>query len=201
MLTINKQLITATATSTGVSSSDQQLEEMIGYCIAAIWTAGSPAVKNFVAADVSVADNTITIAAHGYLTGLKVALSGTNLPTGLSATDYYIIKVDVNTIKLATSQALALAGTAVDITGQGTTNDAALTPAVLAGTIKLQGSVSAQNATSITYFDITSSSQAISASGSYYWNVDAAYYNHLRVVSAITAGQATVEARMNAKGV
>ena len=45
----------------------------------------------------------------------------TTLPAGLSlATDYYVIKVTDTTIKLATSYANAVAGTAIDITSAGT---------------------------------------------------------------------------------
>lgn len=49
--------------------------------------------------------------------GQAVALTTTGtLPTGLSATTYYIIRASTTTIKFATSQANANAGTAVDIT-------------------------------------------------------------------------------------
>lgn len=70
---------------------------------------------------VDIDANTITVQGHEYDTAVKGQLTTTgNLPTGLSlATDYYIIKVDANTIKLATSESNALAGTAVDITALG----------------------------------------------------------------------------------
>jgi hypothetical protein len=65
-----------------------------------------------------------TIAAHGLQTGdgpFQVSNSGGALPTGLSAaTDYWVIVVDVNTIKLATSLANALAGTNLLISTDGT---------------------------------------------------------------------------------
>src|SRR5260221_1979544 len=100
-----------------------------------------PPVDTFVAADVTVNPaNTITITAHGYTTGLKVALTGTNLPTGLSATNYWVIRVDADTIKLASSLANAVAGTAVHITGQGATTDATFTPATLSHVGKMQES-------------------------------------------------------------
>lgn len=72
----------------------------------------------FVDADVTPASDTIAESAHGYETGALVRLttSGT-LPAGLAtATDYYVIRVDANTIKLASSLANAEAGIAVDIT-------------------------------------------------------------------------------------
>jgi len=61
---------------------------------------------------------------HSLETGdgpFQVSNSGGALPTGLSAaTDYYVIRVDVRNFKLATSRALALAGTNLSITTDGT---------------------------------------------------------------------------------
>lgn len=56
------------------------------------------------------------------LTGTRVRLTTTTtLPAGLAlATDYYVIKVDDSTFKLATSYANAVAGTAINITDAGT---------------------------------------------------------------------------------
>lgn len=52
--------------------------------------------------------------------GVRVSSSGT-LPAGLAAaTTYYAIRGDSGRIKLATTQAHALAGTAIDITSEGT---------------------------------------------------------------------------------
>ena len=58
-----------------------------------------------------------------WITGMAVALStdGT-LPTGLSATTYYVIRVNSTTIKLATTLANAQAGTAVTFSGNGSGN-------------------------------------------------------------------------------
>lgn len=62
--------------------------------------------------------------AHALKTGdgpVRVSNSGGGLPTGLAAaTDYWVIKVDADNIKLATSQTLAIAGTAINITTNGT---------------------------------------------------------------------------------
>lgn len=66
--------------------------------------------------------NGITLTAHGLVTGNKVTYSnggGTTVVGLTDATDYYVIKVDANTVKLATTYTLALAGTAVDITADG----------------------------------------------------------------------------------
>lgn len=77
---------------------------------------------------ISAVDNTtekITITAHGRSTGDGPAAvfvgSGGVIPGGLApVTDYWVIVVDANTVKLATSSANALAGTAINITSNGT---------------------------------------------------------------------------------
>lgn len=66
--------------------------------------------------------NTFVATAHGMQTGdgpFRLATTGT-LPAGSAVdTDYWIINIDANTIKLATSKANAIALTALDITTAG----------------------------------------------------------------------------------
>jgi len=102
--------------TSGTPSGDRNEE-------AAWWFShNQPAVAaSFLDANVNTSTDTITITAHGFTTGLVVDLyqsGGGALPTGLSAaTAYYVIKVDANNIKLATTAANAFAGTpVVDIT-------------------------------------------------------------------------------------
>lgn len=74
---------------------------------------------DFLDAAVNTGTNVITVTSNDFLhTGQAVVLSnsGGALPTGLSATTYYVIRVTATTIKLATSVDNANAGTAVDIT-------------------------------------------------------------------------------------
>lgn len=84
--------------------------------------AGSLA-ESFAAAAVTTATDLITVASNvdKWITGMKVRATTTGaLPTGLAlATDYFVIRISATTIKLATTLALALAGTAIDITAQG----------------------------------------------------------------------------------
>lgn len=64
----------------------------------------------------------VTCAAHGFVTGDKVQLttSGADLPAGLSvSTDYYIVKIDVNTFYLNTKTGDS-SDDRVDITDAGT---------------------------------------------------------------------------------
>lgn len=80
-----------------------------------------PAAKNFSNTDVNTGTDQITITAHGFFTGLKVQFSGSaTFPAPLTTgVDYYVIRVDANTIKLAVNFADAVAGTAINITGAG----------------------------------------------------------------------------------
>lgn len=92
----------------GLSSATIQIE----------WDVLAASAKTFIDGDVTVGSDSVAETAHGYMTGLEGQLttSGT-LPGGLStATNYYIIRVDADSFKFATSRANAEAGTAVDIT-------------------------------------------------------------------------------------
>ena len=71
---------------------------------------------------VDTSAETITITAHGKATGTPVYYSngsGTTLAGLTNNTAYYCIKVDADTIKLATNLANATAGTAINLTGTG----------------------------------------------------------------------------------
>jgi len=72
----------------------------------------------FIDANVNVATDVITVPTNEYLyTGQQVALTTSGvLPAGLSATNYFIIRVTATTIKLATSRANADDNVAVNIT-------------------------------------------------------------------------------------
>lgn len=78
--------------------------------------------KTFTNSDVNTVAETITITSHGYVTGLAGYLPSTyGTPAPIVGNDtYYIIVVNANTVKLATSYANALAGTPVNLTTTGT---------------------------------------------------------------------------------
>jgi len=71
---------------------------------------------------VSIANDTIQVFDHNYPTAMPVKIYGSNdVPTGIVAgTTYYAIVSDVNNIKLATSAANAIAGTAINLTVDAT---------------------------------------------------------------------------------
>lgn len=87
------------------------------------YTAAFTALVNADDTFTAAADDICTAVAHGLLTGdgpFQLTTTVT-LPAGLSlATNYWVIRLDDDTFSLATSLALALAGTAVDITDAGT---------------------------------------------------------------------------------
>lgn len=87
------------------------------------WVAQGIAASTFTATAATDTCTLVAPATHGQVTGdgpVQLTTTG-GLPAGLStATNYWLIVVDASNVKLATSRALALAGTAVDITTAGT---------------------------------------------------------------------------------
>ena len=91
--------------------------------------------------------------------------------------------------------------------GYSVTIKATESSATLAGTLKLQASNNAladnvnndADANAI-WVDITNSSQAVSGTGSFAWNVADVYYRAFRVVWTRTSGQGTADIYIHAKG-
>ncbi len=183
----NTKIVDVTASTIAISRA-YKVGSYDSTCYQLHYVDATPAAKTFVAANVTVNPaNTITITAHGFFTGLKVALSGTNLPTGLSATNYWVIVVDVDTIQVASSLANASAGTAVHITAQGTTADAALTPAALSQVAKLQQSNDGTN-----FFDVSGITVTITGTSDTLWIVTNPPALWHRVVVTPTGGALTL---------
>jgi hypothetical protein len=80
-----------------------------------------PPTQYFLTADVDFANEEITIPNHQFATGQKVVATSTDtIPSYLSSgSAYYVIRVDENTIQLATSYDNAVAGTAMNLNGSG----------------------------------------------------------------------------------
>lgn len=127
----------------------------------------------FASTDVNTSNEQITVTANSELvTGRKVQLTTTGaLPTGLSlATDYYIIVVDSTHIQLASSLANAVAGTAINITAQGSgTNTATGT-----GTARTLGEHGGEQTHASTITEMPAHNHAPNGSGSFMVNVSAA---------------------------
>jgi hypothetical protein len=151
-----------------------------------IWNANLPSAKTFAPADVTVLANTITEVGHGFYTGLVVQLTTvTTLPGGLALlTDYYVIRVDADTYKLAASLVDALAGTPKDITDQGTGNHTTTPVALTACTVKLQKSI---DGTTDSWVDVASA-QALTTDAVYLPTAVDVGYKWVKPVVAMTAG-------------
>ncbi len=162
-----------------------------------VGTDATPGAQTFTDTDVGVTANTVTIAAHGFITGLKVVTttSGT-APGGLSAGTYYIIKVDASTIKFASSAVNAMAGSPIDITTVGGVGDTqTITPAALGTcTFRIYGSNDGTNYvdTGLATGNLTSGTHSIALL------VDK-YYKSLRLKFVIPAGALTCLAKVYGK--
>lgn len=187
------QFYTFTQTSIVTGGDSEALDLEVG--------AGKPgalALVSSITVDANVAGtfvgataNAVTITAHGYKTGLKgqVSNSGGALPTGLSAvTDYFIIVIDANTVKFASSYANSIVPTPLTISGGTGTNT--FTPTALAGsTVKVQWSndgtvwVSPAAATNVT-------TTAVFA-----YEKDRPAWRYIKLTFALTAGSLTVSTK------
>lgn len=77
----------------------------------------------------------LTATNHGMFTGYgPIQATGGSLPTGMAEnTNYWVIAVDANNFKIATSKANAIAGTAIDLTANGSGSVASVMGAVATG--------------------------------------------------------------------
>ena len=132
-----------------------------------------------------------TAAAHGMVTGLKVRLTtaGT-LPAGLSlSTDYFVIRLGVNTFSLASSLANALAGTVVNITDTGTGVHTITAEAVSTATAALQISNNGSTWETVgTATDITSDGNVLIQ--------DDSNYAFVRLKLSVASGQFSLSSAM-----
>ncbi len=100
-------------------------------------TVATPLFTGGAASAINLATDQITITNHGLSTALAVLFSSAagTVPTPLvGSTTYYPIVVDANTIKIATTSALAVAGTAVNLTSMTATGGGSFSLAPLAFT-------------------------------------------------------------------
>ena len=195
-------------TSTVALSSNSEAVDVSHMSVASLVasiTAANPSNDTFVDGNVSVANNTVTLTAHDFLTGAKVTLTTTGvLPGGLAgSTDYYLISVDADTFSFATNQANALAGTAIDITSAagGGTHTVTVTTTI-AGSVKLQKSIIPTDNPNLTavWVDVTSSSTDFTGTDTLTWELSNIGYTQLRTVTTVTSGTVTASIRINAKG-
>lgn len=154
-----------------------------------------------VATKVSVLNDTFTIASHGFITGNKLQATDTGtLPAGITtATDYFVIKVDANTIQLASSLSNAQAGTAINITDFGSNaGTGTLTPVAIAGaSVKFQKS---NFAPSQDIWSDEGSATNITADGAIYLEKVDPTAKWGRLAWTLTAGQISAASQIVVKG-
>ncbi|CAB4125071.1 hypothetical protein UFOVP58_57 [uncultured Caudovirales phage] len=105
-------------------------------------TVAAPAAITVATTAVTIVADTITVTNHRYLTGTKLtysAAAGTVLGGLSDATAYYVIRVDADTFKLASSLAYAQAGTAIDLSGTGNSSQTFTGDTATVGTATIAG--------------------------------------------------------------
>lgn len=146
--------------------------------------------------DVTVGDTTLTKTAHGMLNGLVGQFTTTTtLPAGLAtSTNYYVIPMTVNTFRVATSAANALAGTFVDVSTVGTGTHT-FTATTLAISIQPQISNDPDTVGWVSYGSPTTAT----ATGDTMYDIPTDY-KWARLAVAMTSGQMTFKAMTAGQG-
>lgn len=199
MRVFNDDIGLATSFATTNYSDTFDLRHIVGYAVRLAYTVDASTTKDVLAdTQVNITTNALTVTAHGWTTARAVRASSTaTLPAPLLvATDYYVIVVDANTIKLAASVDLAVAGTPIDLTTIGTAASThTLTPNALAASWTMQASLDGTAWESVgTPTTITVTASALIAA------VDV-MYPYVRAKVTVTGGQlSAVSGRINAKG-
>lgn len=121
--TVYADLFAQIGTSFGVGDGSTTFNVPDPQGRALIFAGTGSLAESFAAAAVTTATDLITVQSNvdRWITGMKVRATTTGvLPTGLAlATDYFVIRIDAASIKLASSLANAVAGTVIDITAIG----------------------------------------------------------------------------------
>jgi hypothetical protein len=139
-----------------------------------------------VTSNIDLTTDYITIAAHPYVTGTKVALTTAGgLPTGTTATNYWVIKIDANTIQLAASLVASAAGTKVNMTTEGTGQHTLTAAASTSNVFKLQSSNDGSNWTDVSGKTVT----IATTTGIAQFDIDRPAYRYLNLLYTPSAGQ------------
>ena len=202
------RIFTAIELAQAVSGADRAsvlfgFDYMEHWTLVAQWTDTTTAAGTFTAN--SPADN-LTKTAHGLVAEATVQVSSTTtLPAPLAAaTIYFVIFVDVNNFQLATTRALAQAGTQIDITDNGTGTHTVTPETPLNASLKVQYANTGDVDTLPEEGDWVDSGQAIAMDDSpligtlSQSDVGA---RRLRVVLVPTAGQGALTVDLSGKGV
>lgn len=160
------------------------------YSVQAVIDVNTPAAVIVASAAITFATATWHSVAHGFTVGLKVQLTTSSaLPTGLALlTDYFVIVVDANNFKLASSLVLAQAGTAVVLSDAGVGNQTVTPVALAGGTIGLQQSNNYNPITLAGDWAALGSTTNVTADAVVPLEKDRPTFNWVRVSFQLTAG-------------
>jgi len=163
---------------------------------------GGVASQNFLPAAVNLTSEEITITGHDYKrTGFRVRISSSGTIVGGLAinTDYYVIIVNANTIKLATTRANALAGTAINLTsiGTGTHTISQAEGADFASRTAVNGGNSGDNVGSLEEDAFRSHIHTYSSDGSSNWAGGGNVANFVQNTTSNTGATGGNETRVN----
>ena len=150
--------------------------------------------QNFADTDVNPVLDRITISNHGYQTGLKGQFTTTgSLPGGISAlTDYFIIRIDASTIKVADSLVNAEAGTGILINTTGSGTHTFTPTAYSGGTIGLSTSND-----KINYVNLPSCQVTIDSAGNSMFNIVEPSYLYLKFTFTPSSGAVNLSVILN----
>lgn len=197
MLVARNDKVIDAVTYTSAATVEFDMDDFDQGSVQVVATDVTPGVKTFTDTDVVVLANTVTIADHGYLTGLKVVTTTSGAaPAGLAPGTWYIVKIDKDTIKFADSLVKALAGNVADITTAGGVGDTqTITPAVL-GTcaVDLYASNDGTN-----YVTLSVGTGNFTASTIKLLPILDKFYKYLQLVMTVPAGALTVTATVYGK--
>jgi hypothetical protein len=176
------------------TSADINLAELPRLSVQFNFTDATPSAKSFADTDVNIVTDRITITTHGFTTGLKGQFTTTGtLPGGISAaTDYFIIRIDANTVQVGSSLANAEAGTAVLINSTGTGTHT-FTPTALAGG-SIQGLSSNDQVNFVQVADLVCE---VDEDGTAIFNLSQPAYRYLRVRYTPSSGSVDLTAILN----
>jgi hypothetical protein len=200
----NEVVITDGSLGIGGPSDPMSTDGLTSATIQINWDVVAASALGFVDGDVSVADNSVGETAHGYLTGLEGQLttSGT-LPGGLAtATNYYLIRVDADNYKFATSRANAEAGTAVDITSAagGGTHTFTPTGCGTVGEFVVQGTVYDLADDNWGTIDLSTAVTVANTDNSALIRLTSLPGDYIRIGYNATSGQGTYTAKIKGRG-
>jgi hypothetical protein len=154
----------------------------------------------------SAATDVVRVPSHGFTLGLPILYSGTPVIQGiLTGTTYYALPIDSDTIYLATTSALALAGSYINLNAQHANATAATyTLAPLGMEASTAGFYWQESNDNSTYFSVGGSSVTISSntvnSTVYSRDFSDVNYRYLRAyVVGPTTGGVAIKAVINAK--